>query len=55
VLSDVPVHLEFQLPGVPGLRTPAAQAQLEAQVQFEVPENLEFQLPGVPGLCTPAA
>ena len=52
---EVPVDLELQLSGVPGLCTPAAQVPLEAQVLFEVPVNLEFQLPGVPGLCTPAA
>jgi len=28
---EVPVNLEYQLPGVPGLCTPAAQAPLEAQ------------------------
>jgi len=51
----VPPTLETQLPGVPGLCTPVAQAPLEAQVPLEFPVILVVGLPGVPGSSTPAA
>jgi len=34
---EVPVILETQLPGVPGLRTPAAQVPLGAMLDPKVP------------------